>query len=143
MFSVCPGALIYTQKSPEGKTQNINNYCNCVIGISGFFLYSFILSKAFVMSMKMRKTVEPFSFFKYKNKLIPWLLYNPHPMALPYGNSQGGMQMNVWHFIFKVVPETWTVLVQSVCVRMIKQDLRKMLKYSGGQLRHFKKKKAS
>lgn len=61
--------------------------------------------------MKMRKTVEPFSFFKYKNKLIPWLLYKPHPMALHYGNSQGGMQMNVWHFIFKVVSETWTVLV--------------------------------
>lgn len=79
--------------------------------------------------MNLGRIVELFSFLKYKNKLIPWLLYKPHPVAPHYDNSQGSMQMNVWHFIFKVVLETWTELVRSTT----KWALTKMLKHSGGQ----------
>lgn len=92
----------------------------------------------------MKKTGELFSFFKYKNKLIPWLLYKPQPMAPHYYNSQGCMQMNVWHFIFKVVPETWTELVCSVvCVHDkvgLKKDA-KTLRRSGQNGKEEKKKR--
>jgi len=85
------------------------------------------------------KTVELFSFFKYK--LIPWLFYKPHPIAPHYDNSQGGMQMHVWHFIFKVVPETWTELVWSAVCAHDRVGLNKDVeKHSGGQGKKEKKK---